>query len=278
MNRDVIGLLVHHLDPKSALELRRCNKKLNKWVSHNQLYWYYQHLAYEGRKRGASADKTKKEAAGIYRVHVKQWGLACINDSGYCSPDYKSAYEWLIQKDPTLSTEFDITLREHNAQALNAANHNVFINVRPPGYAENRAMRAVCLNHYRELDHKFCGRPDHFESAFDEKAQIGKHTRGFTEAKADEATGLFLFKFLFLCYRDTRHKVKLIKTPVRAAVKAKALHDQIRLLESQINEAKTELAVMEEFPRLIQAVQTSVFNRRSEKTYHKRKEVVKTFE
>jgi hypothetical protein len=40
------------------------------------------------------------------------------------------------------------------------------------------------------------------------------------------------------------------------------------LLESQIKEAKKELAIMEDFARLKEAVRTSVFNWKNEKSYH----------
>jgi hypothetical protein len=267
MNRDVVGLLVHNLDPKSALELRRCNKNFNRWVSFDQVYWYYQTLGYSGRKYGHPSSLQPQEqkeiqAAGAYKVHTRKWGLSCINDrSGFCKPDYNAAYAWLLENIP--EKEIEMEEIKMTAQRENMARYPNGV-VPPNERIVLAGKRKVCLQFYQFLDHKFCGRAKHFEWAYKEKVVIGKGNR---EAMREDE-GLFIYKFLFQCYRDIRKTVARIKTPQRAAATALGLRDKIKLLESQIKEAKKELAVMEDFPRLKEAVRTSIFNRKNEKSYH----------
>lgn len=270
MNKDVVGLLLHHLDPKTALELRGCSHQLNRWVSHNDLFWYYQTLGYGGRKYGSLRSEQEGTAAGATKVHVKQWGLSCINDrTGYCHPDYTAAYASLLERssEPEMLEEEMWTAARLEMEKWPALDNEG---------AELYGKRSVCIKHYMEVDHKFCGRREHFQLAYEEQTIVGDVTQEFLEAKR-EKEGLWMFKFLFQCYRDTRKKVQNVKTETKAEVRAQGLRDHVRLLESQIQTINAELAVLDNFPRLQEAVKTSVFNRRSEKNYHTRKEVSSTF-
>jgi len=265
MNRDVIRLLVHHLDPKSALELRRCNRQLNRWIAHDQLYWYYQLLGYDGRKYGHARNAKEMAAAGAQRVHTKQWSVSCINNRGYCTANHVAAYDWLVEHHPRVKGEMLEEARKKQELYPYLSSEK----------CEMWGKRYVCIRNYQALDHKFCGREDHFSWAFGEKAVIGNITEDFLAAKADG--NLLMFKFLFQCYRDTRKTVARIKSEERADALAQALRDKLVLLESQIQETKKELAVMENFSSLKEAVKISIFNRKNEKSYQERKEVKRTF-
>jgi hypothetical protein len=266
LSQDVVRLILRELDPRTALELRRCNKQLNRWVTHDQLYWYYQTLGYNGRKYPTTR-QSEKAAAKAQKVHMKKWTLSCIDGRGYCRPDYEAAYAWLYEKNPLVHAEWLAAIQVVRQRYLQM----------PDEWVEHRGKVAVCIQNYQALDHNFCGRSDHFEWAYGKKAEVGGVTREFAEAKT-ETEGLFIFKFLFQCYRDTRKTVARIKTEERAAAEAQALREKIMLLESQIQDAKKQLTVRENFPHLKEAVGNSVFNRKSEKRYHERKEVKKTFE
>jgi hypothetical protein len=246
MNKDTIGLLLQHLTAKDALELRRCNKKFNKLVSNCQLYWYYQHIG-----------SPKK------RVHVKKWSKHCIDNRNYtCTPNYNDIYCHLYEKNP---------------EAIKAAFNEALMHQYNHGYGdlEAKAKRLVCLANVNRIDHKFCGRDDHFEEIHTDPI-MGEITKDFTE---NIKSGLFMFKYLFACYHKTKKRLHALdkKSPDYIDVKLNMLFNTITLLESQVRATRMELAFYENYQELKEAVKKSVFHRKTEKNYHERKEVKKTF-
>lgn len=270
MNKDIVGLLLHHLDPRTALELRRCNHQLNRWVSHHELYWYYQTLGHEGRKYDSLKDAKQGRAAGATRIHVKQWTRSCIDNHGYCRPDYDAAYAWLLETYPDLEVYFrEERMRISNQYATKWPNSSEEMR-------ERAGKRHVCISHCMKIDNKFCGREDHFKVAYGEHTIVGGMTEEFLEERRKKE-GLYMYRYLFQCYRDTRDKVKSINTQHRADTRAQGIRDKIHLLESELVSLRAELALAEDFARLKEDVKTSIFFRRSEKNYHEREEVKGTF-
>ena len=285
LNKDCLNLLLTYLPPKSALALRATCKQLNNFVSHAQLYWFYQHKAQHARNSRSKyhvSDKEAAEIAGRRVVHVKPFTRNCVASFRYgAMTDGHNVFQMLKDQFPVeiekeYKQVFDARII-HYQQQYGAPNPLPDYLINSARQIAERLVVSQNMNRLATMEgvQCYCRVQGHVEIMYDETPSVGLQTKDYA---AND--GLYMFQFLYICYDTTRAELKYKAFQVEDHDQTVAnLQDQIDVHKSKILALKRLQWLHKNHSRIAKDMKESPYLRKRNimKVYHLRPEVARTF-
>lgn len=186
-------------------------------------------------------------------VHLKLFSQHCFN-----SYNMKRYFDYLLENDEDgdVATYTDLS--------------------RNMGYTQNRLWRYVCLKFNKRFPQHMCGRHRHYISIPILFAEYKGHTKEYKEGIDIEKHGLQMYKFLFESFKNLKKKIKAIDE-AKLENLIDASENTISKLESDLRVERSKLDMYVNYADKKKLLDNSLFFRKRQKIYHKRKEVRATF-
>lgn len=245
-NKESLNRLLPWLKPVDVLQLRACCKRLNHLIVNAQYYWYYQMKLSNGN--------FNIDTHGMKRIHCKKFTRNCISARGYCRPNWNEIYQFLLNRNPEIESQYMETLAKQ-----------------PPNiqerYRQEYAKRIICERHIYSVPARFCGRIDHFKWIIDPQGVLDLQTPEFKEKNDPAKYGLFMYQYLFKSYKRMRSKYSgHSKDKIESEIRQKK--DKLLLMEQEVNSMKSDIDALEMKLKRGSSDENNVFFRKQVKKYH----------